>query len=385
MARIILTLHLLCLLVCGNVAAAEVLFEVELKRVGGGFTLPVHIIGQPGNPHRLLVVEQGGKVYALESGVRSAEPFLDLTSVVVSGGEKGLLSLAFHPQFIRNGKIYVNYTAADPKLHTVISELRIDPVSGQVDAKTERQLLTIPQPFSNHNGGQIAFGPDGMLYIGMGDGGSRLDPHGHGQNLATLLGALLRIDIDKGEKYGVPDDNPFVGRKDARAEIWAYGLRNPWRFSFDRETGLLWLADVGQDRIEEIDIIKRGGNYGWNVYEGSHCLRIRIDCLRRGYEVPIAEYGRDLGQSITGGFVYRGSAFPVMRGFYFYGDYMSGRLWALRYENDTVMKNDVVLKTEIHPSSFGEGADGELYVASHQSGEIFQIVQKLPATETPLE
>lgn len=365
-----------------SAASAQPLPKIELELVGSGFNEPVHIVGQPGLPERLLVTEQAGRVYSLDHGVKGLEPFLDLSAVVDSGGEKGLLSIAFHPQFKRNGKIYVNYTKSDPELRTVVAELKLDPTTGRIDTKTERQILAVNQPYSNHNGGQIAFGPDGMLFIGMGDGGSRMDPRGHGQNTDSLLGDILRIDVDGGDPYGVPMDNPFSEGRGGKPEIWAFGFRNPWRFSFDRKTGELWVGDVGQDHFEEIDIVRRGGNFGWNVYEGSRCLRIQIDCKRHGFEMPVVEYGHDVGQSVTGGFVYRGEKFPELQGVYLYADYVTGRIWGVRYAGGKVQQPSLLLDTSHRISSFGESTNGELYLASHNKGEIYQIVMPAPPAET---
>ena len=255
---------------------------VMLQQVAQGFREPVHIAVAPGDSGRLYVVEQAGVVRIVEPGqirkrsplpLSRPEPFLDIRGQVESGGEKGLLSIAFHPRYRDNGLFYVDYTARDATgLHTRISRWR-RATPDRADPKSETMLLRIGQPYSNHNGGQLAFGPDGYLYIGMGDGGAANDPHGHGQNPGSLLGKLLRIDVDRAEgaqPYAVPPDNPFVKKKEYRPEIWALGLRNPWRFSFDARSGALWLADVGQDRVEEIDIIRKGGNYGWNVMEGRH-------------------------------------------------------------------------------------------------------------------
>ena len=234
--------------------------------------------------------------------------------------------------------------------------------------------MEIGQPFSNHNGGHITFGPDGYLYVGLGDGGSGGDPRGHGQNLRTLLGTILRIDVstlDVTGSYAVPPDNPFVGVEGARPEIWAYGLRNPWRFSFDRETGELWAGDVGQNKLEEIDIITPGGNYGWNIMEGSSCFRDNR-CDRDEFVPPVAEYGRDGGCSVTGGYVYRGSRLPALVGAYLYGDFCTGKIWALRYDGSRVTENAQIADTDLQISSFAEGPDGEVYILSF-TGQIARL------------
>ena len=234
--------------------------------------------------------------------------------------------------------------------------------------------MEIGQPYSNHNGGQVTFGPDGYLYVGLGDGGSGGDPRGHGQNLRTLLGTILRIDVsalDETGSYAVPPDNPFVGVQGARPEIWAYGLRNPWRFSFDRETGDLWTGDVGQNKLEEIDIIKPGANYGWNIMEGTSCFR-GPGCGSDDLEPPVAEYGRDGGCSVTGGYVYRGPRLPSLVGAYLYGDFCTGNIWALRHDGSQVVDQALIADTDLQISSFAEGPDGEVYILSF-TGEIARL------------
>ena len=259
---------------------------------------------------RLFLALQPGRIVVFENepGVESAETFLDIRERVNdSGNEEGLLGLAFDPAFAENGYFYVNYTASVPR-RTVVSRFSVDARNpDRADADSEAVFLEVAQPYQNHNGGHVAFGPDGMLYVGLGDGGWRGDPRGNGQDLSTLLGSILRIDVsalDETGGYAAPPDNPFADDATARPEIWAYGLRNPWRFSFDRETGDLWAADVGQNRYEEIDLVRPGRNYGWNVMEGAHCYR-QEGCDTRGLELPVAEYGRDGGCSVTGGYVYR--------------------------------------------------------------------------------
>jgi glucose/arabinose dehydrogenase len=276
-------------------------------------------------------------------------------------------------------------------LETVIAEFKVDPAAEVVDPKSERDVLRIDQPYENHNGGMIAFGPDGMLYIGMGDGGNQRDPHKNGQNLGVPLAKMLRIDVTPREGYGVPKDNPFVGKEGARPEIWAYGVRNPWRFSFDRETGLLYAADVGEDRWEEVDIIERGGNYGWSVREGNYPFnrnpRGKDEAMPTekpkpapGFVGPIKTYYHDIGMSITGGYVYRGKVIPGLRGWYLYGDYSKGTIWGLKYEGGKVVGDAVVrIANEkdvrpMLPSGFGEDDDGEIYVCSHEDGKVWKVV-----------
>lgn len=354
--------------------------SLTLQQVAQGLREPVHIAVAPGDSSRLYVVEQAGVVRIVERGQLLPEPFLDMRGQVESGGEKGLLSIAFHPRYRNNGLFFVDYTARDATgLHTRISRWRrATPDRG--DPKSETLLLRIGQPYSNHNGGQLAFGPDGFLYIGMGDGGSANDPQGHGQNPGSLLGKLLRIDVDRADgaqPYAVPPDNPFVTKKEYRPEIWALGLRNPWRFSFDARNGALWLADVGQDRVEEIDIIHKGGNYGWNIMEGDICTpAVNPRCDPSGFAAPIFTYRHPQGFSVTGGFVYRGAAIPGLCGAYLYADFVSKRLWALRLRDGRVASQDELLRMPHAVSSFGQDENLELYLADHPAGKIFRILPK---------
>ncbi|MBI3893363.1 MAG: PQQ-dependent sugar dehydrogenase, partial [Candidatus Wallbacteria bacterium] len=269
----------------------------QLVQAGDGFSHPVQLTHAGDGSGRQFVVEQEGRVVEVVRGA-PGEVFLDLRSKVEYGGECGLLSIAFHPRFRENGRCCVNYTAGTNGLESVISELTVPRGARKPDPKSERILLRLAQPYPNHNGGLNVFGPDGFLYTGFGDGGSGGDPHGNGQNLGTLLGKMLRLDVDRrdpGLQYAVPPDNPFVRRSGARPEIWAYGLRNPWRFSFDRVTGALWCGDVGQNRFEEIDVIEKGKNYGWNVMEGSHCFKPERNCATDGLTLPVKDYGRKEG------------------------------------------------------------------------------------------
>ncbi|MES9993160.1 MAG: PQQ-dependent sugar dehydrogenase, partial [Candidatus Thiodiazotropha sp.] len=271
----------------------------------------------PGDNSEWYAVRQTGQVVRFDNdpGVSATQVFIDISDRVDYGGEKGLLGMAFHPDYASNGFVYLSYTASPGSgLESRISRYSLDLDTQALDPDSEQILLTVSQPFSNHNGGHIAFGPDGLLYIGLGDGGSGGDPQGHGQNTATLLGSMLRIDVGAGlGSYTIPADNPFVSAGGA-AEIYAYGLRNPWRWSFDRQTGELWLGDVGQNAYEEIDIIYSGGNYGWNLMEGSHCYPSSANCDATGLTLPVAEYDHSQGISVTGGYVYRGSAMPQMQG-----------------------------------------------------------------------
>jgi glucose/arabinose dehydrogenase len=357
-----------------SLAGAEAL-QVSLIHIASGFDKPLHLMHAGDGSKRLFIVEQAGRIIVLKGGERRI--FLDIRDQVSAGGEKGLLSVAFHPLFAQNGRFFVNYTAGGLLgLRTVVSEFHA--LNKDIaDAASERVILTVAQPYPNHNGGQIAFGPDGYLYIGMGDGGWANDPKGHGQNPGTLLGSILRIDVDgryAGTSYRVPADNPFVGRKGMRPEIWAYGLRNPWRFSFDVETGRWFAGDVGQDRREEIDLIEKGRNYGWNIMEGFICTPgVNPECESTGLSPPVIDYGHDQGCSITGGYVYRGEAVPALIGAYVYGDYCSGRVWALRLdEKGNVRTNRPLLDTDANISSFGVDESGELYIVDLR-GTVFRL------------
>ncbi len=324
---------------------------------------------------RLFVVEQRGRVRLVVGGQLQRLPYLNLRDRVHFGGECGLLGLAFHPQFARNGRLFVNYTTKrGGGLHTIVSEFRGNPEATTVAADAERIILKFNQPYANHNGGQVLFGPDGMFYIGTGDGGAAGDPLNAGQRLDLLLGKILRLDVNRGAPYAIPPDNPFVNRPKARPEIWAYGLRNPWRFCFDPVTKLLYAADVGQDRWEEVDIVEREKNYGWNIREGAHPFENGRPTTN--LVDPIKEYGRHLGISITGGFVYRGKKIPALTGHYVYGDYGSGRIWALKYENGRVTADVELLDTTFAISSFGEDAAGELYVCDHLGGTVRRLAAR---------
>jgi len=351
--------------------AAQGAAAVRLERVVSGLASPVYVTPAGDRSGRVFIVEQSGVIRVLRGGRLAAEPFLDIRDRVTAGGEMGLLSVAFHPRYADNGRFFVNYTTAAGGRHTVISEFRVSRGDPDIASRQERILLTIPQPFSNHNGGLNLFGPDGMLYIGMGDGGSAGDPFNNGQRLDVLLGKLLRLDVDGGSPYRVPPDNPFVGQAGARGEIWAYGLRNPWRFSFDRATGRLFLADVGQNEWEEVDVIEKGGNYGWRIMEGAHCYNPPSGCRSTGLKLPVAEYDHSQGCSITGGVVYRGERLPELAGRYIFGDYCSGRIWTLT-ETSGRWQITPLLQAGFPISSFGEGEDGELYVVDHQ-GAIYAV------------
>ncbi|MDX8411743.1 MAG: PQQ-dependent sugar dehydrogenase [Mariprofundaceae bacterium] len=377
---------------CGATDAALPIPAIALAEVTSGFVEPVQIVQASDNSGLIFVVEQQGRIRIISNGRVASIPFLDITSQIESGGEKGLLSMAFHPDYDDNGYFYVDYTTIDKTgLYTVVSRFSRTNGSPHTNAASEKVLLKIRQPFGNHNGGQIAFGPDGFLYIGMGDGGSANDPRGHGQNLASLLGTMLRIDVnheEDGKPYAIPPDNPFVDSAPVRPEIWAYGLRNPWRFSFDAQTGDLWLADVGQNEVEEIDLIEKGGNYGWNIMEGDICTPdVSRSCDKSGLRMPIHTYRHPEGFAVTGGFVYRGDGIPVLCGTYLFADYVSGRIWGLRHDGKKVTAHKLLIEPnsgnmllrrllggELSISSFGQGEDRELYIADHRTGKILKII-----------
>lgn len=327
----------------------------------------------------ILVAEQTGRVRYFRQEQLTAEHIfveesLDLRDRVSSrGSEEGLLGLALDPSEERH--LYVYYSAANPR-RSVVSRFDYNPQTGKADPASELVIFEIGQPYHNHNGGQIAFGPDGYLYIGLGDGGSAGDPLGNGQDTSTLLGSILRIDVSNAtprQPYAIPPDNPFAD-SGGRSEIWAYGLRNPWRFSFDRETGDLWAGDVGQNQWEEIDIIERGGNYGWNILEGNHCFRPREGCDREGAIPPVWEYSLDGAPcSVIGGYVYRGDAIPWLRGAYVYGDFCSGKVYGLRYEGGQVTEHKELADTGLRIMSFAQDHAGELYLLSQTEGE-YQLV-----------
>ena len=358
-------------------ATAPLQGGTALEVVVDGLTSPVHLTAAPGDVTRLFIVEKPGRIRIVRDATLLPTPFLDVTNLVSDVGERGLLSLAFHPDFATNGFFFVDYTDTGGNTRIVRFSVSTDPEVA--DPNSASAILTIPQPFANHNGGQIAFGPDGMLYVGMGDGGSGGDPAGNGQDPSTLLGSILRIDVDGGVPYAIPTDNPFVGDSGGADETWAYGLRNPWRFSFDRSTGDLYIADVGQNEVEEISFQPAssvgGENYGWNTMEGTRCFGTAT-CDTNGLVLPIHEYSHDDGCSITGGYVYRGSALPSLAGRYFFADYCSTWIRSFRVVGGLV--SDLYDHTDdFGPvsgiASFGEDALGELYVVS-LAGTVYRLV-----------
>jgi len=362
---------------------------LALELVADGFKQPVHLAAPPGASDRLFIVEQAGTIRIIKAGKTVPTPFLDIRDRVRSGGERGLLSIAFHPAYAANRRFFVYYTDRPGDL--VISEFLTTPNDpDQADASTERRLLTIEhRKYGNHNGGQLVFGPDRFLYIGTGDGGSGGDPDNNAQNLGVLLGKLLRIDVDKpggGKLYGIPPSNPFLNKKGA-PEIWAYGLRNPWRFSFDRGTGDLYIADVGQNAWEEVDVQPAsspgGENYGWRYMEGSHCYDPPEGCQSRALTLPVFEYPTPPHAAITGGYVYRGCRMPDLRGTYFYTDYLKGfiRTFVMDKGRATQFRDvtpELTLRSfgsKHQVSSFGEDHQGELYLVEH-GGQIYRIVPR---------
>lgn len=347
---------------------------LRVETVASGLASPVYA-ASPKDDARLFIVEQRGTIRVLRNGSLLPAPFLDISGRVSSGGERGLLSVAFHPDYGSNGYFYVDYT--DRGGNTVISRFSVSADADVADPGSEKLILNITQPFANHNGGHVLFGPDGMLYIGMGDGGSGGDPCGNAQDRSTLLGDLLRIDVDHGDPYAIPADNPFVGQQGLRGEIWAWGLRNPWRIAFDRQAGLLYIADVGQNAWEEINVVpstSAGLNFGWNIMEGNHCYP-RGACSPAGLVLPALEYSHSAGCSVTGGFVYRGSRIPELAGHYFYADYCSGWVRSFRYNNGrTVESREWDIGNVGRVLSFGEDSSGELYILS-DSGKVFRLAR----------
>lgn len=350
---------------------------VTLVEVASGFNHPVDLQQPADGSGRFFVVEQPGTIRIIQNGVVLAPPFLNITSKVDSSGtEMGLLGLAFTPGFAQNHRFFVHYDRSiGGQIQSVIAEYQVSASdANQADPASERILLTVNQPFTNHKGGQLAFGSDGFLYIGLGDGGSEGDPLGNGQNLQTLLGKMLRIDVNAtgpGTQYSVPPDNPFVSGG-GLPEIWAYGLRNPWRFSFDRANGNLFAADVGGDRIEEVNLITRGGNFGWNITEGTLCFNPASGCNETGLILPIAEYDHSEGNAIIGGYVYHGTSVPALQHAYIFGDLGTGKIWILTQGSAETFNRTLLLTTGRTLSSFGQDQAGEVYVVDY-NGIVFQI------------
>ena len=348
---------------------------LALEPVASGFERPLLVTNGGDGTGRLYVVEQGGFVWILENGTRIDSPFLDVSDQITSGGERGLLGLAFHPDFPDDPRVFVDYTNRSGDTVVASFELGLD--ADAVDPATELQVITIEQPYANHNGGALAFDRDGMLLVAMGDGGSGGDPEDRAENPGQLLGKILRLDVDVdtgGAPYAIPAGNPFRDGG-GRPEIAHLGLRNPWRLSIDRATGDLWLGDVGQGSVEEIDVARAGElglDFGWNTLEGRQCYEPRTGCDTAGKTMPVAEYGHDVGCTVVGGYVYRGTLHPQLDGTYVYGDYCSGRIWTL----DAANPGEPVLAAKLDGSigSFGEDEAGELYLADIGNGAILRIV-----------
>jgi glucose/arabinose dehydrogenase len=361
---------------------------IKISLVATGIMAPVAMDCPKDNTKRLFICEQTGKIKIIKNGKILEKPFLDLKNKLDNIGkvysEKGLLGIAFHPKYKSNGRFFVYYSAplneAGYDHKSIIAEYKVSSDADVAGPASQTIIMEIKQPESNHNGGHLVFGPDGFLYIGLGDGGGAGDQHGsigNGQNLGTILGKILRINVDSKKPYSVPADNPFVKDKNAQPEIWAYGLRNPWRFSFDRKTGLLFCADVGQDKWEEIDIILKGKNYGWRIMEGNHCYNPSVNCNTKGLEPPIAEYGHEKGISVTGGYVYRGKNVPFLVGKYVFADW-KGNMFYLEGAQGKWTLNEMPIEgkknndLDINVNSFGEDEGGELYM----------LVQKFTGTFT---
>lgn len=347
---------------------------VALQAVASGLIFPLYLTAPDGDT-RLFIVEKGGTIRVVKGGTLLPLPFLDISAQVSTGSEQGLLGLAFHPQYTANGRFVVHYT--DAAGDTQVSGFRVSDNPDVADPASEVSILRDDQPFPNHNGGQVLFGPDGYLYVMLGDGGSAGDPGGRGQSLADLLGSILRVDPLDGGGYAVPPDNPFLSTTGARPEIWSYGLRNPWRVAFDPATNDLYIADVGQGRWEEVNVpdgAGRGLNFGWNIMEGPECLQ-DSSCDQDGLELPVLSYDHGEGCSITGGFVYRGAAIPALQGHYFYSDFCQGWVRSFRLENGSAV--DQFQWPTLAPGgnvpSFGRDAAGELYVMS-TDGVVLKIV-----------
>lgn len=352
---------------------------LTLAPVATGLDFPLFLTAPTGDA-RLFVVEKGGLIRVVKGGSVIATPFLDLSALVSSGSEQGLLGLAFDPQYGANGRFFVSYTNRDG--NNVLASYQVSVDADQADAGSNVIRLTVDQPYDNHNGGHIAFGPDGYLYLGIGDGGSGGDPQGHGQDRNDLLGSILRLDVSGATGYAVPASNPLVGVAGTRDEVWNWGLRNPWRFSFDRSTGDLYIGDVGQGAREEVDVSAaasgggKGLNYGWNIMEGMQCYDAS-SCDMTGLTLPVLDYTHSDGCSVTGGYVYRGTAIPALAGTYFYSDYCGGWVRSFRFAGGAVTEAGSweALAPGGGVPSFGEDGTGELYVLS-DAGGVYRIVER---------
>jgi glucose/arabinose dehydrogenase len=353
---------------------------VGFATVVRGLVAPLGVVNAGDGSGRLFVAQQGGQIRIVRDGKLVPQPFLDIADRITSGGERGLLGVAFHPGYPTDPRVFVDYT--DRNGDTRVSAFRVDPANpDRLDPASEQRLLFVKQPYPNHNGGALVFGPEGDLYIALGDGGSGGDPEGNGQSLTTLLGKILRIDVDRtgaGQPYSIPSDNPYAGATDGRRpEIWLTGLRNPWRMSFDRLTGDLWIGDVGQDRWEEVDVQRAatppGTNFGWNRMEANHCYLPPSDCRSKDLTLPVAEYGHDQGCTVIGGDVYRGTGQPALVGGYLFADYCTGRVWAIDPSVDGFRTPNVVADTKHNFTAFGEDQGGELYAVDISAGQLLRV------------
>lgn len=382
---LIAALVLLSSLVAMPVSAQDEVegFDIGLEPVAMGFQQPLEVVDAGDDSGRLFVVEKEGTIRIVVDGEVIKTPFLDITDRVGSGAyEQGLLGLAFAPDYAESGLFYVNYT--DLSGNTMVARFAVTDDPNVADPSSEMAILRQAQPHPNHNGGHIAFGPDGYLYIGLGDGGSGGDPQGNAQRLDTWLGKILRIEVDpeyvpEGQSYGIPEDNPFIEQEGALPEIWAYGLRNPWRFSFDRETGDLWIADVGQSQLEEINVAavdEAGVNYGWNPTEGTQCY-LEAGCDTTGFTLPVLEYTHEFGCSVTGGYVYRGEDMPDLQGTYLFADYCTGLVWSGTSEDGATWTMSDPVETGLGISAFGEDAEGNLYVTDLNGGGVYLLAPPL--------
>jgi uncharacterized protein (TIGR03437 family) len=361
--------------------AQDVLGAVRFAPIAQGRTRPLSITHAGDGSGRLFIVEQGGKIFVHNGESVLETPFLDISSKVSGGSEQGLLGLAFHPNYEQNGLFYLNYT--DTAGDTVIARYQVSGDANVANADSETVLIHQDQPFANHNAGELQFGPDGFLYFGLGDGGSGGDPGNRAQTLSTLLGKMLRIDVDSGTPYAIPPSNAFRNQQGARPEIWAYGFRNPWRFSFDRATGDMFIGDVGQDTVEEIDFQPAssagGENYGWRRMEGNLCFNPSSNCNDGTLTLPILTYANAASCSITGGYRYRGRQYPQLNGLYFYGDYCTGIVHVAAQQQARTWADVDTLDTSFAISTFGEDEQGELYVADHSGGVVYRIETDHPA------
>ncbi len=387
---------LICLLAALTVSGATSAFAVSLQAsspsqivfspVVGGLTEPTFATHAGDGSGRLFIVQQTGEILILKGTTLNPSPFLDVSSIITAGGEQGLLGLAFDPNYATNGYFYIVYSNKTGVGDDVLARYHVSANPDVADPSSRQILLTVTEPYTNHNGGMIAFGPDGYLYLGLGDGGSGGDPQGNGQNTSTLLGKILRLDVDStpdvGLQYKIPPTNPFYGSSDpnVKKEIWAYGLRNPWRFSFDKSTGDLYIGDVGQDAQEEIDYQPSsstgGENYGWNWREGNLCYSTCT--LPPGYVPPVTVYDHgtndSIGCAVTGGYVYRGAAFPDLVGVYLFGDFCSGRLWGLVRDASSQWVQTFITSTSYNISSFAEDEQGELYILDYGGGQLIRVI-----------